>query len=85
MTIANAPLPLASQVKLNSNITVSIPLRGLGTQPGFADGGTAYNSGDPTMTVTVATGPIGAAGSQAWQDLIDSCERLIREGAATQS
>lgn len=85
MSVANAPLPLASQVKMNANITISIPLRGLGSQPNFADGGTAYNSGDPTMTVTLNTQPAGAAGSCDWNNLIDEVERLWREGSATVS
>lgn len=85
MAVANAPMPLASQIAANATITVSIPLRGIGPFPGFADGGTTFNSGSPTMTLTIPTGPSGTIGSNDWQNLIDEAERIWREGTGSVS
>lgn len=85
MAVANAPMPLANQIRSNANISISLPLRGIGAPPTFGDGGTAFNSGDPTMTVTIATQGGSAAGSAGWDQLVDLIEGMIREGSATAS
>lgn len=82
MAAPNAPMPLSSQVKANSSIVVTVPLRGMGASPGFVDGGTTFNSGDPTATYTINTAAAAAAGSQDWQDLCDTLDCLQREGVA---
>lgn len=83
MAAPNAPMPISNQVKANTNIVVTVVLRGLGPAPTFVDGGTTFNAGDPTATYTIPTGPAATAGTQDWNNLTDILDLLVREGGAT--
>jgi hypothetical protein len=76
-------MPLANQIKQGQNVVVTVPLRGIGAAPGFADGGTTFNSGDPTATYTIAipNGPLIENG--AFYELLKALDDLQRNGGAS--
>ena len=83
MSAPTAPMPLANQVKAGSTITVSVVLRGMGAAPTFIDGGTTFNSGDPTATYSIVVAPAGAINDGPQDELLDLLDRLLCEGSAT--
>ena len=83
MSAPTAPMPLANQIKASGTITVSVPLRGMGPAPFFTDGGTTFNSGDPTATYSIVVAPAGAINDGAQGELLDLLDRLLCEGSAT--
>lgn len=78
-------MPLANQQLSNSNITVTVPLQGLGPGPSFIPGGTTFNSGNPNATFTIPTRTSQSGVTGRGDDLLDLLERLWREGSATVS
>lgn len=85
MSAPTAPMPLANQVKAGSTITVAVVLRGLGAAPTFIDGGTTFNSGDPTATYSIALAAANLINNGAQDELCDLLDRMLREGSATVS
>lgn len=78
MAAPTAPMPLSRQVKKGTNIVVTVVLRGLGAPPTFFDGGTTFNSGDPTATYTIATG----TNPNAWELICDTLDDMACNGTA---
>lgn len=85
MSAPTAPFPLASQAKGGQNITVTVVLRGIGPSPTFIDGGTTFNSGDPTATYLIPIPAGGLMNNGAYEELCDMLDRFLREGSATVS
>lgn len=80
-------MPLIRQVKTGANIVIQIPLRGVGPAPGFVDGGTAFNAGDPTFTVTYPIAPnvLGQQTDELLQVLLSAVEDAWQKGTVTVS
>jgi hypothetical protein len=77
MAAPTAPMPLRNQVKAGSNIVVTVPLRGLGPAPSFTDGGTTYNSGDPTATYTITIPtPVSSITGVSIYNILDELDNL---------
>jgi hypothetical protein len=53
MAVPNAPLPLFQQLAPGTSVVITMTLQGLSSGPsGFTQGGTTFNSGNPTATFT---------------------------------
>jgi hypothetical protein len=85
MAAPNAPLPLRNQVKVSTNVVVTVVLRNLGSQPGFADNGGVYNVGDPTATYTITMAGVQPYQNARVYELFDILDDLTQDGLVTVS